>query len=357
MGGVLTGAAIVTRTNGIALIGFLLFAITCEGIKVSKIKAVMLFIIGMMIPIVLWCSFAIYSESPIFPKYSYRNLALTYFSEGSDRISGDSMRGASEGLTSTWHVLTKDPIHIAKTYLRDLLSSTKTVFLKEGLLLFPLILLALPGLFFLIFREDRKFNRVLALNLLGMFLLLNFKAYQNRFFLYLVPFMGAGIASLLTVLYLEAKKKNQNAIILVFALFLVFSSALSIKHIKHSLDYQADLSFDSAKASNMLRNKNISEHATVIARKPHLSFYAELNWYMFPDEESMEDLKSALREIIGYQPDNSRVYLFYGFAEREFRPRLATLANSNSNVPWLCRIGYGEENGGWVLYEILPERF
>jgi 4-amino-4-deoxy-L-arabinose transferase-like glycosyltransferase len=355
--GMLIGAAMATRTNGITLIGFLLFAITCKGIKISRIKALMLFIIGILVPIVLWCSFAIYSGSSIFPKYTYRNLALTYFSEGSDRTSGDSMRGASEGLTSTWQVLTKDPVHITKTYVRDLIANIKAIFFKEHLLLFPYILLALPGLFVLIFREFNKFNRVLAFNLLAMFFLLNFKAYQNRFFLYLVPFMGAGIASLLTILYSEAKRKGQNVIILLLTLFLLFSSVLSIRQIKHTLAYDTDLSFDSVKASKILKNEKVSKYSTVIARKPHLSFYAMLNWEMFPNEETLGDLKSAVREIVGPQPNDRKVYLLYGFAERKYRPKLAILGSSNLNVPWLHPIGCGEENRGWVLYEILPERF
>lgn len=357
MAGLLTGAAVITRTNGISLVGFLLFAFACKSKKKSsRVNPVMLFIIGILIPIVLWCCFAIYSGSPLLPKYSYRNLALTYFSDGGDRISADSMRRLPEGLTTTWQVLTKAPVHIAKTYIRDLVANIKGIFFKENLLMFPYILLLLPGLYVLIFRRFNKFNRVLAFNLLAMFLFLNFKASEDRFFLFLVPFMGAGIASLLTMLYLEAKENCQSAIILLLALFLLFLPALSIKQIKHTF-YRSNQSYDAFKASRILKNDEGSRYATVIARKPHLSFYAKMNRVMFPDEDSLEDLKSAIREIVGYQRIDRKFYLFYGIKERQFRPKLAILSSPNSNVPWLRQIGWGEENGGWVLYEILSERF
>ena len=53
------------------------------------------------------------------------NFALTYFSE--DRISGDGRAKVEEQFDSLSSVLAYDPIHIIKTYLKDLVALVKKV--------------------------------------------------------------------------------------------------------------------------------------------------------------------------------------------------------------------------------------
>jgi hypothetical protein len=208
---------------------------------------------------------------------------------------------------------------------------------------------------FLLLRNFNTFNRVLGLILAGTFLFLNLKAWDNRFFLYLVPFMGAGVASLLALGY---AKLQQKQIAGWFWLALLGSTIFSLQFLKDAVSkHFSEQPFEAVAAAKMLQTGAASPQALVIARKPHLSFYANLNGGWFPEAETIGELRSVLADTMAKPPVDRKIYLFYGYAEKHYRPKLAALGSPDFDAPWLDRIGGGRENGGWVLYELRREGF
>jgi hypothetical protein len=167
--------------------------------------------------------------------------------------------------------------------------------------------------------------------------------------------MGAGIASLLARGYAKFKQKQIAA---WFWLAFLCSAVFSLQFLKGTVSkHFSDQPFEAIAAAQMLQNHTPSHHGLIIARKPHLSFYANLDGGWFPEAETMAELRSALADTMAKPPVDRKVYLFYGYAEKHYRPKLAALGSPDFDAPWLDRIGRGKENGGWVLYELRREGF
>ena len=113
---------------------------------------------------------------------------MTYFA-GGDRTSAEAMDEVGGRFGGVADVLLHDPVALARTYLYDLfgvLSRGLTKIVEP-----PLYFLLLPGLLLLMGTRIGA-GLIVLLALAGaQLLLVNFKAFQPRFYLFLVPIMGA----------------------------------------------------------------------------------------------------------------------------------------------------------------------
>lgn len=355
LGGLLTGATILTRTNGITLLVFVLFPLMREGPLRFRIQAAGTFFTGLLVPLIGWSLAAFLTGSPILPGSNYQSLALTYFSGSSDRSSSDALRIAVQGVSSTLDVLAKDPIHLIKTYVFDLFSKVKKVFSADEMLPFPYLQLALPGLFVLMSKGKNRFIQVLGLFLAATVLLLNFKPWYGRFFLFAIPFLGAAAGALIAVAYKASENRRIALRILVIALFI--SPIYGFKEIKDTVDehFQSRLAYDALAAAKILTQSAETSMSKpgVIERKGHVAFYAHADWIEFPDVKSLTELQAAIPEVLRNSADRTDVYLFYGSVEKVKRPKLRVLAKTCTSMGWLRCIAAGPESGGWVLYQVL----
>ena len=184
----------------------------------------------------------------------------------------------------------KDPIHIAKAYPRDLLSKLKKLFLETNLLAVPLIQLALPGLWLLLFWKFDKFKGVLAIILFGMFLLMNFMAWENRYYLFLLPLMGAGAGYLLFFYYSKINKTIFSTIVIL--ILVSISTFFAYQKIQFAIRTNSSFQCsDAYEAAKFLKKSAIPKDGIVISRKPYLGFYANRESKYFPNVNSLIELK------------------------------------------------------------------
>ncbi len=86
----------------------------------------------------------------------------------------------------------------------------------------------------------------------------------------------------------------------------------------------------------------------IVARKPHVRFYAEREKAKFPVVTTLEDLERDLRLLQA----GCSVFVYYGSAERQFRPALRVLSRPDAAPPWLTPVATSEVPGRWVLYRL-----
>ena len=197
-GGIFIGLATLTRTNGVALLVLLLSAGRGETGRAGALTRA---VAGVTIPLAVWITLAVSTGSPLVPQNNHENLALTYYSAG-DRTSGDAIAKATTGMDGAWDVLSRNPRRVARIYMRDLTSNVQHLFVPD-LLPFPVALLALPGICVLLIVHVPRLGWALPATLGAMFLVLNFKAWETRYYLLLVPFFGGGIG--LSFAYLRSQ--------------------------------------------------------------------------------------------------------------------------------------------------------
>lgn len=351
IGGIFAGLVFLTRSNGIPIMFVLLFAVVSKCKNISKKKIFVFMLSGAMFPIIFWTLYAKISNSPVYVQSNYENLALSYFSKGGDRISGDATAEASKEFSNIRQVLTKDPKHILYRYVKDLLNGSKSLFTDGTVIAYPFILFALPGLILLFLNNFDKFKLILLVNLLAMILFVNLHAWLSRLYLFMIPILGAGIITLIGNMNLKfnLKPNTKFLFIIVPILILIFLTNIKI----HYRQFVKSEAIDSLAASKKLINRKNIKKAIIISRKPHLRFYTGSKGYGFPNVKTIKELHMVIKNMISPCNGNTVVYLFYGSSERILRPQFSILENSDFHAPWLKKVGWGNEKGGWVLYKIL----
>lgn len=354
--GIAVGLSILTRTNGIVLIGFLLFFITIQQHRIRFNKKIIQFGVGMMLPICIWIVYAFFSNSPVMPTKTYENLALTYYSEN-DRITGDARVIASKDFTSSFDVILKDPGRTIKIYMKDLVNVVHNLAYNPSFIQKPIGQLAIFGFFILCltFMFKGHFYFVVFLNMLLLFLLSNLKAFELRYYLYFLPFLGAGLANLMSIVY--SKLDNKYYAKILFIIFIIGISAYSCKKaISEAYIYQKyNSSTDAHSAASCLPTKENKSGAIIISRKPHISYYSDSLRAGFPDVTTIKALQYEIGKKI--LPKNKKVFIFYGKIESNYRKELRNVLLGQENTPsWLEVVCTGNEEGGWVLFQVKQDK-
>ena len=295
---------------------------------------------GLAVPLVFLAAYALQTGSNVWPAHNHVNLAMTYFA-GADRTSAEAMHAMAGRFGGIADVLLHDPVALARTYARDLFG-----LLSRGLTQVvepPLYFLFLPGLLCLIGRRIGAALTVLLVIAAAQLLLVNFKAFQPRFYLFLVPIMGAAVGELAGV-FVRAKwpPVRRNALLATFGLMLLTAAVLAPIQAYRTLQGEGD---ELAEVLPAVATK-IPHGSSVIARKPHLAFYTDAHWNYFPNLAGLGELHEFLRDQQLKQP----AYLFYGRTERRYRPQYLMLQSTAATPDWLEVVAEGSQPGSWILY-------
>ncbi len=353
VGGITAGLTILTRSNGLPVLCFVLFAFTANPSRLSKKTVVVTFVSGMLLILTIWAIYAKCTDSPIYVKSNHENLALSYFTRGDDRASADALVTVKNQFSSIWQVLAYDPGHILFKYGVDLKRTMKRLFTQDIIIAFPLVLLSLPGIVLLVIKNHNRFQIILYLNLVAMCLFVNLHAYFYRFYLFMIPIMGAGIMVFLyhARTFFKAKPKP-FLLIMILPILVLFFLTTAIPGYTRLVKGAAT---DSLAASKILLSIENPEKLLVISRKPHLKFYAGLKGAFFPNVQTVAELKSRIKALIASHPDIAETYLFYGRPEKRQRSQFSMLQNADVGFPWLKKVGAGNELEGWVLFRVLDK--
>jgi hypothetical protein len=358
LAGLVIGLGLIARTNNVVLLGLLLFYLIPlrGGARAAPspagARAVALLAVGLLVPVLAWYGFAAGTGAPFLPTKNHENLALTYFSDGG-RISGDARRPLAEQFTSTSQVLLADPARIVRTYAIDLRNTTYRMLTRDTVMPFPLVALGVLALIVMIVREParRPLLAVLLLNLVATYLLLNLKAYEHRYYLYLVPFVGAAIGHVLWWVGRTSRRKALRAGTMLAAAALVAFGAMTAVVEARRLDAH-NRAYDAQAAGEVLTTLGPAPDSVVYARKPHVAYYAGLSSTTVPELAGLDELMSTVGDAA--QRSRGDVYLFYGEVERRTRPQYAalgaTVMEGADALAGLRLVASGPEGGGWWLY-------
>lgn len=354
--GALAGMVIMSRLNGLTIL--VLAALPWASPAPEKRRLLLLLAAGAAVPLALWTVIALATGSDILPSGVARSLVMTYYSEGPDRVSADADVNAAlmERLRSVYDVISHDPGRIASQYLRDYGQMAQRTL---GRMLMPVLRgTALTGLFLVIFSRIRRgpsFFWLFLAATLAQTALVNMKAFEERYFLFLVPLLGAS-AGVLVERVLDALPDRPTrrewglvagSLVVIALPLLVMGFQSTYAEVREAL-YAQDEEF--AEAVPAIR-KAAAPGEWLLARSPHVPFHAGTKSAFFPSVRSLEDLRLALLNSGDIFP----LLVYYGSAERLTRAEVAGLAVPGNQPSWLVPLAASSQRGVWALYRV-PSR-
>lgn len=339
--GLAVGCGVLARTNGIVLLLLVMAPFLVQAQAKQRVIDSGAVLAGLMLPLVCWLAYAMATGSPFWPTNTYANLALTYFSPTEDRISGDAILLVESRFASLTEVLLHDPLHIAKTYAAD--GRTLFTWSIPSMMNFPLSLLFLPGLLLIM---AKSFDRTVLffLAILGAHVaLVNLKAFEARYYLFLVPLLGAGVGAILRRVAQDAGGRA-----LKLGLLSLVSAGALLAGVKAYTDSASRHHDDQelVEAVPAVRQA-IGQPARIVARKPHMAYYVDdAEMVFFPAVATEEELRAFLAD----QARGGPIYVYYGSSELRVRPQFADMLMRASTPPWLELSARSAEPDRWALY-------
>lgn len=344
--GLAIGVALLSRTNALTLLAF---GATPWLVAVSSHRERMIrtawIAVGVALPVATWGVVAWVSGSPFAPSGNTANVAMTYFG-GGDRISYEHLTEIRPRFGSLWEVLVYDPAHMIRQYARDLFDLPRRVFSGGRLLLFPLELFALPGLVLFFFAPAGRFKLLLGVAALLQIALLNLKAFEYRYYLFLVPLLGAGAGLAIVFVLRRCQRWAAAGIVLALAVYVSANAALAVERVRIGLGRDEH---EVAAAAAAVQGV-VPPGSGIVTRKPHVPYYARGRPIYLPEAESVDALRDSLI-VGGTVPD----YLFFGKVEHSRRPGLRALLEPDRAPGWLEPVLIGDD-GRWVLYRVTDLR-
>ncbi|MBI4358865.1 MAG: glycosyltransferase family 39 protein [Candidatus Omnitrophica bacterium] len=345
LAGFLIGFALLTRVNAVCL--FPLFLLPwISGLK--RREAWIRFsalLVSFFFVLTIWTAYAWISHSPFFVQEAHLNLAMTYFSPGPDRMTHDAYLAVKGKFGNLLDVLGHDPLHLASVYARDFLFMIgRNMFL----LVSPLVsFAALFGCSFFIRKSKKPVLYVYGMATLLHVLLINFKTYEDRFYIFLIPLFGASAGSFIEwVLEKKFASRKPRKVLAAFLLVLLLASAgVSFQKAYGELHpaFELELEESLPKVRALIPAGSI-----LVARKSIVAYYTESERLYFPDLDTLQDLREYLAPFYSHQRD---VFLYYGFYERTMRPQLSILGERKA-LDFLAPVASSERGRDWVLYRL-----
>lgn len=353
--GLAVGLGMLTRANGVVVALLAATPLALSGAdrpdgdsdaRYPRIRRIGLVAGGLALPLAAWAAFALATGSRLVPQGNYANLAMTYFGEGLQGAVEDR-RTVEAQFTGLWDVLSHDPVRLLKTYLRDLRSRLMSPFQINHLVAFPVAHLAVLGLLILPF-VSMKLKLLYLVVAGGHVLFLNFAPYQSRFYLFLVPFLGALAGFSLEALSRPLRDGGLRA----YVAGAVAGAMLLVGGLPSMLGVPGTLKADEAELRTAVREVEdaVDEGDVIVTRKPHIPFYVETEGRYFPRVGSVSELGRVLSEWT----TAGDVFVYYGSNERERRGELSRLDRPEEAPGWLSLVAQNRDPR-WLLYRFEAE--
>lgn len=342
--GAVAAFVFLTRTNGIVAAAVLLTPFLAPADRAKPIYNLAAVAATFLLPLLLWALYATTTASPLTPSGTYLNLAAAAYGEPGLGW-GEQAALLRPQFDNLIDVLAHDPARMVRQIGGRLLSLPQR--LANSITWLPLALLAAPGLLLTLWRHWTPGLLVYLLVATGLTMLTGVITYQPRYFLFLLPLIGAmaGVA-FGYLLDLTAVKPPIRAILVTAALAViavVFGKAYA--PVLPKLETIAQREF--AEAIPRLQHQT-EPHATIYARKPNLGFETGRSIRFLPSASTLALLH---QEFCMDLAPGDPAYLYFGTVERRYRADLYNDLNSAEPVPWLELIDKGLKTD-WALYRI-----
>jgi hypothetical protein len=337
--GTLVGLAVLTRTNGVSLFAVTLYPLLGPAARARNFGWVLA---GVVVPLGVWYVVAVLTGSSVVPEGNHISLAYRYFGEGmlfddaSARLGGD--------FTSVSDVISRDPGRVASVYARGAYDFARATLSADFLINWPLSLLVVPGLLYLVARSGAAFAAFLVLLVAPQLLLLNLAIVDPRYYLVLVPLFGAAVGATVTVLFsivgARAAQLGLSAL-LVLAYVPAFGSTLR----GAGRIWSASTS-ELEQATAALRSQSRAG-TLVVARKQHVAYYADRAYRWLPP--TLAELQAVLQRA-----GQDDVLVYIGSEEIKLRPEIEALLRTDTPPIWLAPVARGGGTVPWLLFRFIP---
>ena len=346
--GAVAGLTLLTRTNGLAVLVVLFAPALAASVpgrrKLGDAAAVAL---GLALPLALWAVYALITGSRLTPGLTHGALAQTYFVDPELRYAGPVRLALEQRFGGVWEVLMHDPARMTQIYARDLLMLVRRLFERDELLRFPLNHLAVPGLLVLLVLRARPVLWLLAGAMALHVLLLNFKPFEARFYLFLAPLLGAAVAAIaLELLRLVRTGPKATLARATVGLIALGAVAQAVVFTYPRLHAQDELFAELTQAGATL-----PPAAGVFAMRPQVPFHLKRRSLYAARIDSIEHLARLARAAAREGP----VYVYVGEDERAWWAWVEELERRESQVASLTPVARGTAGKeAWVLYRFGP---
>jgi hypothetical protein len=356
LAGALSGAAYLTRYNGLFLI------LTCIAALLwidpiaprlrRRLASIALYLASCLLVATPWfIANTVHRGSPLY-NTNYLNLATQFYPElVAGKTNQDGTRALAERFGSFREVLAYDPGRVAQVYPGTLGQSLW--YSLTGGLVHPLTGgLAWVGIALFLWRRREAQGMVLLCGAGLYLLLMALNHWETRYYF----FVGA-IYSGMAVLAIQAGgewlaargvagrwRAGRLLPLAVFGLVWVLSLAQSSTDLRKFLAAQP---WEVERARAYLRGVHpAGTRLRIVSRKPHLPYLLDSEWVFFPPVKSLGELEDWVAR-------NRIDYLVIGRRELKERRELAPLARPEQAPPWLSPAWIDPETR-LVLYRVGP---
>lgn len=357
--GVFVGLALLTRSNALPLLLLIAAPVLDSRLLTGqKLRASLQVVGGLAVPLVAIAIFAALTGSRVLPANNLLNLGVTYFVAGADRASFDAALAAAQNYEDLPTLFLSDPVRIIRIYLTDFYGM-----LQNGLPRLvepPLVFLIFPGIFILFAERLNKPLLLIGLVIVAEILLTNFKSFDARFYLFLIPLLGASIGR--TVQWIALSNFPRPArIIFTAVVALLVVAALGSASLRSTV---YTINNDRQIAALLDRFAGAIEPSSAIwARKPHFPFYTDSEWVYLPNSKSLEQFRLDLTEpsgevfeglssVIRMRSSSDTNYVYFGEEELKYRPQLEPLIWPDQAPGWLDVVVTGDRPEDGTLYRL-----
>ncbi|MEX2090018.1 MAG: glycosyltransferase family 39 protein [Bacteroidota bacterium] len=332
---ILSGIAYLTRYNGIFIVpavpAAILLANPFQQEMKERIRTSALFVSVFFLTIAPWGVYCLIEKGSFFYSKNYLNIAYEMFAKG--RIGWDQYWSVeAKQFTSLTQVIVADPGLFLSTLFRNVIEHASSDLGK--LLGWHTGIFSLGGL--ILFIKEKPSARVLSYFLLAFvfFGVLLLVFYGERFSLYLLPaYIALALRALTWQRLAEYRfwKTLQVGGLIGFVL-LIWSAT-------NSWEFNR-LTIDSGPQEVVVIGKwfeqNIGEGESgkvIIARKPHIAYYLDMQMQLFPYVDTYEELLVEMRKT-------NASYLYFSVMEAGLRPQFRNLLDPRNAPPELRPLTY-----------------
>lgn len=337
--GLFGGYAYLTRYNGISLaigLPLAILILSHKNLKSGILKTAFA-ISGYAVFLLLWSIYSYIKRGEFFYNRNYLNIAYEMYAKG--KIPWDNFWfDASKEYRSFFDVFMRDPgLFIEKASLNFIEHLFRDLTQLCG---WQFTLLFIVGLIFILSQKVDRAKIAYFASSFSFFLVLVFVFYSERFSMYLLPtYLSVGYF----VLNWKKLSETKYGWLILWALLNLISIPKISQMIKKDIESQP---FDILHITEQFKTKygESEKGKIIVARKPNIAYYLDMEFKPFPLVNSYEQLHDELKKL-------NASYLYYSWIEYYFRRNFEGLFNYNSPPEFLEPVAISE-NPPAVLYRV-----
>jgi tetratricopeptide (TPR) repeat protein len=343
--GLLAALAFLTRyNNGVLLVaGLVAAAAGATASPERRTRAALLFAAGFLAPALAWVAYSL-SRGVAVSFQLHHNIAYEVFAHARGLTWDQYQRTLQPGFHGLADVIARDPGAVAARLAFNALDHLRHD--ASSLLGWPVTACALPGLAFALADERTRRLWPLALAWALLFLALVPVNASDRYALALLPAYAVAAGVLFASPRCALVAGHARRAWLKPALALVPLALALVASVTAQRRAIADAPIEVIECASVLRASARSQSG-VIARKPHLAWYAHVRAIPFP-------FVGTLPELAAYARQRHARWLYFSPWEGGLRPAFWYLLDTTAAVPGLT-VRHATDHHAAVLYEIGPE--